>query len=167
MLSVFHFSLRKGLIHLSLVKKTFFRLKRTGIHHPHRTTIRPVHAEYPHPARRQPQVKKPRLNPKPRRVRQKPNRKWIFKRFFNFPLIQRTIHFEGRIVPIELHGVGQLSLILRPCNVITMYLHTWVNFVKFLMFTVVLALRLWHPPPHSSIDLWVSRAGEGKSHAPV
>jgi hypothetical protein len=92
------------LVHFSLVKKPLFRLERTGVQNPDQPSVCPIHAENPDPAGGHSQIKKTRLNRKPRRVGQEPDGKRIFKGFLDFPLGQRTIQLKGRIVPIKLHG---------------------------------------------------------------
>ncbi|HEX7576449.1 MAG TPA: hypothetical protein VF430_00265 [Verrucomicrobiae bacterium] len=94
----------QGLIHFPLVKEPFLRFKRPAVQDPDELSIRPIHAENSNAARRHSQVEKTRLNAKPRRIRQQPDGKRIFKGLFNFPLGQRTIQLEGRIVPIKLHN---------------------------------------------------------------
>ena len=95
--------MRQRLIHLPLIEESFFRLERPRVDDPDLLAVRPIHAEDPDAAGRHAQVEKPRLHRKPRRIRQQPDRKRIFKRFFYFSLRQRTIGIEGRIVPIKLH----------------------------------------------------------------
>jgi hypothetical protein len=98
--------LRKSLIHFPLVKKSFFRFKHAGMQNADQPAVRPIHAENSFATGRHPQVEETRLHAKPRRVRQQPHGKRIFKRLFNFPLIQRTIQLKWRIIPIELHNGG-------------------------------------------------------------
>jgi hypothetical protein len=95
--------LRERLIHFSLVEKSLLRLERTGVQDADGFSIRPIHAENPDASRRHSKVEKARLKAEPRRVGQQPDCERILKRLFNFPLIQRTIQIEWRIVPIELH----------------------------------------------------------------
>ena len=95
--------LRERLVHFSLVEKSFFRLEHAGVQDADGFSIRPIHAENADAARRHSKIEKARLKAEPRRVGQQPDCERVFKRLFNFPLIQRTIQIEGRIVPIELH----------------------------------------------------------------
>src|SRR6185295_13018684 len=96
-------SLRQRLIHFFLVEESFFRLERPRMYHPNLLAVRAVHTENPGSVCGHSQVEKPRLNRKPPRVRQQPHCKRILKGFFHFPLTQRTIQLEGRVIPIELH----------------------------------------------------------------
>src|SRR6266550_2012318 len=97
------FSPRECLIQLALIKKSFFGLERPRVNHPNLFSIRSIHAENPDSASGHSQIEEPRLNREPRRIRQQPDGKGIFKRFFYFPSSQRAIELKGRIVPIELH----------------------------------------------------------------
>ena len=95
--------MRQRLIQLPLIKNPLFRLKWPRMDHSDLLAIGPVHRKNSNSARRHPQVKKPGLDRKSRRIRQNLHRKRVFKRLFDFLQSQRTIEIEGRIIPIELH----------------------------------------------------------------
>src|ERR1035438_7420747 len=95
---------RQRLIQLPLVKKSLFRLERPGVQHADGFSVRAIDAENSQAARRHAEVEETCLNTKPRRVGQQLDRKWVFKRLFNFPLIQRTTQLKRRIVPIKFHS---------------------------------------------------------------
>src|SRR5271154_1018669 len=96
--------LRQRLIHFPLVKKSFFRLERPRVQDADGFSVGAIHAGNPNATCRHSEVEKARLNAESRRVRQQPHSERILKRFLNFPLSQRTVQLERRIVPIELHN---------------------------------------------------------------
>src|SRR6266404_2889910 len=100
------FTSGKHLIELPLIEETLFGLKRSGMDDSDLLPVGPIHTENTSAASGHPQVKKPGLDRKSRRIRQYPHRKRIFERFFDLLQRQRTIEIEGRIIPIKLHTIG-------------------------------------------------------------
>ncbi|HVU08763.1 MAG TPA: hypothetical protein VHG89_09495, partial [Verrucomicrobiae bacterium] len=96
--------MQKVLVNLTLIKKSFFRLKNPCAQNPNQTAVGPINAKNTNAARRHSQIKKTRLHAEPGRVGQQSNCERVFKGFFNFPLSQRTIRFKRRVIPIELHN---------------------------------------------------------------
>src|SRR5215471_1834304 len=91
--------LRQSLFALPLIEEPFLRLKRPRMKHSNLLAVGSIHAEHSNAASRHPQVEKPRLNRKARRIRQHPQSKRIFKRFLYLTLRQRTVQIEGRVIP--------------------------------------------------------------------
>jgi hypothetical protein len=143
---------RKRLVHFPLVKKTLLRLECSSMQNADGAAVRPIHAKNSNAACGHPQIKKSRLHAESRRVGQQPDGKGIFKRLFNFPLSQRTIHFKGRIIPIKLHNELIVCRTPMQCNYIVFTLRhglcQWI--LQFLRKNFVECGGYSFPPPLSS-----------------